>query len=561
MDRKFLAGIAGLALILSIHPSAIAATVPLRDFDPLTLAAYVDFRFSSAVPPSVIRAVLAGEGFSQRDLDLIMATGPPLERPPTASGGPGITNVKQISRDPLSCPGTDPNCELDTEAEPSIAVNPQSTGNIVAVFQQGRYNNGGAVDNGWATSFDDGKKWPYRGSAPGLTVGVTGTPSSGHGAPFERASDPAVSFDTKNKSVLLNSAAVSVRGCAIYCDSAVTVNVSHDNGRTFGPPVVVQEDIGDPNSATGAWNFNDKNWITTDNFPSSPYYGRSYAVWDQVQCKDPSCTGEAQPVMLKYSDDGGKSWSSLIQATNQQPFQSHLEIGVQPVVLPNGDVVIVFADAAAGVFTFFGQFQAIRSTNGGRTWSLPVTIAPANPFAEEANGLRAPNVPMAAVDTSGTLYVAFQDQGPTATGRNDIWLTSSSDEGQHWSPPVNATLDEIGLDHFSPAIAAVGGTVHLVYRSHSPASVKADPKVDTAYRALRGGITVRGPATLGPPSDVSVGAFTTTAGQNFAFLGDYDGMVASSLSAHPVWDQAQAFSDQHDNPTHTHQRTFSARIQ
>ena len=550
--RRLLVFATTAALLLSIHPQELAGAGALHDFNAGTLASYVSLRFSSAVPPNVIRKVLEGEGFSQANLDLITASNSSVGRPSTDVGPPGVSSVQQISRDTLACPSSDPTpCELDTEAEPHVAVNPRAPGNLVAVFQQGRYRNGGAVDTGWATSFDGGKTWPYKGSLPGLTVGVSPRPTAGPGAPFARASDPVVAYDSKHKNVLANDVAVADSGCAVFCDSAVTVNISNNQGQTFGGPIVLHEDVSDPNQTPIL--FNDKNWIAADNTPTSPFYGRTYVVWDQVRCADVNCAVTSQPVVLRTSDDGGKTWSGLIQATDEQPAVVHSEIGVQPLVLPNGHIVIVYGDVQAGAFTFLGSYQAIRSTDGGRTWSQPVLITAADPFLEESAGLRAPNLPMAAVDGS-TIYVAFQDERFVG-GRNDILLTSSTNEGQSWSSPVNATPLEGTIDHFTPAIAATGGKVQLTYRTRLPGNVNVSPFVDAVYRT-----TTSAPVVLAT-SDAGVAALTTVAGAPLKFFGDYAGIAASSISAHPVLDQAQTFPDQQANPTNTHQRTFSARIQ
>lgn len=543
---------------------ALAAPAPAaevrHDFDPATLASYLSLRFSSAVPPTVIQHVLAAEGFSQRDLDLVAAS-------PSTSGGspaaaaaasaaaldPSVSFAQPISQDTLPCPSSDPTpCELDTQIEPDIAVNPANANNLVGVFQQGRFQDGASVDPGWATSFDGGQTWPFHGDAPKLTVAVGGR--------FARASDPAVAFDRKHKAVLLNTIAVVVKGCAIFCDSALVVNPSSNGGRTFGSPVVLHEDSSDPNGTTFV--FNDKNWIVTDNNPGSPHYGRTYVVWDQVRCDEPTCTVVRQPVVLRYSDDGGKTWSPLIQATaDEQPGSAHQRVGVQPVVEPNGHVVISYADAAPSAFTFEGTYKAIRSTDGGNTWSAPRLIDGADPAPEEANSLRAPNIPAMVGDGAGKLYLVFQDQrfGP---GRNDVVLETSTDEGQSWSPAVNATPGELGLDHFTPAVAVAGGQVHLTYRTHTPTNVNADPAVHAVYRALTtAGAPSGAPLELYAPSDASVAAFSTLAGQRLRFFGDYAGIAASPTAAHPIWDQAQNFAGQAANPTNTHQRSFSALVQ
>jgi hypothetical protein len=557
--------------------AAGSAQAPRHDFDRDTLASYLSLRFSSAVPPAVIERVLATEGFSQDDLALVRQAAAaarsysaPVEATsgasPTASGaGRHVHPARQISRDRLDCPNSDPECELDTEAEPDIGVDPTNPRNLVGTFQQGRYPGGGAVNVGWSASFNGGMTWPAKGSMPGLTVAVSDASTAGPGAPFERASDPVVSFDRKHDRVYINTLSVSESGCAVYCDSALTVNISRNGGRSFNRPVIAHEDVEDPDSPQFA--FNDKNWIVTDNHPHSPYYGRTYIAWDQVRCGEPSCSFIEQPVMLVYSNNGGRIWrprgegNEPIQVTHAQPAQSHQEVGVQPVVLPNGHLVIVYADATAGAYTFVGDYAAVRSKDGGRHWSSPHMIDTANPYAEEGGSLRAPNVPSATV-AGGRIYVAFQDQRFTP-GRNDILLTSSKDEGRTWSTPVNVTPGESDLDHFTPDIAAQDGVIHLTYRTREPGNLNSSPQVNTMYRSLRhGGKKPGRPIQLGRTSDSDVAAFTEVAGSApLKFFGDYAGIAAgSSGPSHPIWGHAHTFKNQRDNPTDTHQRSYSSRV-
>ncbi|HYX89869.1 MAG TPA: hypothetical protein VE753_10910 [Gaiellaceae bacterium] len=59
----------------------------------------------------------------------------------------------------------------------------------------------------------------------------------------------------------------------------------------------------------------------------------------------------SQPVLVSYSDDGGESWRGPIQATDEQPDRCTARSACSPLVLPNGDVVIVYADAQPGALT------------------------------------------------------------------------------------------------------------------------------------------------------------------------------------------------------------------
>jgi hypothetical protein len=393
-------------------------------------------------------------------------------------------------------------------------------------------------------------------------VGVSAKRSTGKGVPFERASDPVVAFDRKHHRVFLQGIGVSIHGCAIYCDSAVTLNISRNNGRKFGRPVIINENVVANDNASPAF-FNDKNWIAVDNHPTSPHFGRAYAVWDQLRCPDNGCNVAPveQPVMISHSDDGGRTWSKPLEAINEKPGAVHQEVGALPVVMRNGHVVIVYPDVNAGVYTFEADLKAIRSTDGGRHWSAPFQIARQDPFAEEGNALRAPNVPSVDVGKDGTIWVAWQDQ-QFSQGRNDIVLTRSRDEGRTWSGIMNATPNEEGRDHFTPGIALAGGKIHLTYRTHAPTSLEADPMVKAVYRAIRRGKTIAGPIPLNKSSDANHAAFVTISASptKFRFFGDYAAIDATARVAHPIWAQARAFKHARPNPDDTHQRAFSARV-
>jgi hypothetical protein len=501
---------------------------------------------------------------------LLLLAGTPSALP-VAAAPQQVYDAQQISQDTLACPATDATaCELDTQVEPHIAVNPDDPNNIVGVFQQGRYKNGGSVDPGFATSFDDGRTWPARGSAPGLTVSVAPRTSPGPHVPFERGSDPVAAFDRKHQVVFLQTIAVSIAGCSVYCDSAVMVNVSSDKGRTFAPPVVIEENNDDPSPANFLnWTFNDKNWMVVDNTPTSPHYGRAYSVWDQALCVEPSCTQTANRVVVKVSDDGGATWSPKTVSTpnisaQEQPNFLHEPVGTQPIVLPNGDIVVLYQDAQVGLYTFYGTMHVIRSSDGGATWSTPKQVDTLTPVPLETAGLRAPDIVSA--DTDGkTIFAVWQD-GRNSVGMvsNDILMSRSADGGNTWSTSVDLTPGEATLDHFTPAIAAMGGKVYLTYRTRMPGNVFAGSpfnSVDAVYRVVDGatGATTAGPGSLySTPTNTDFAAYTTQGA--FKFLGDYAAIAVSPQSAHAIWCQAQNFAGAATNPDNTHIRAFSARV-
>src|SRR5207244_5258244 len=74
----------------------------------------------------------------------------------------------------------------------------------------------------------------------------------------------------------------------------------------------------------------DKSWIVCDNWNASPYYGRCYAVWDDV--------AQGDLIRMSTSSNGG-----LTSGAAKTTADSAHGLGGQPVVRRNG-VVVVPAD-------------------------------------------------------------------------------------------------------------------------------------------------------------------------------------------------------------------------
>src|SRR6476661_6048447 len=75
----------------------------------------------------------------------------------------------------------------NTEVEPFVAANPATAGNLIAVWQQDRWSNGGAHALMAAASFNGGTTWGSQTALP-FTMCTLG------GLSYERASDPWVSI-------------------------------------------------------------------------------------------------------------------------------------------------------------------------------------------------------------------------------------------------------------------------------------------------------------------------------------------------------------------------------
>jgi len=325
--------------------------------------------------------------------------------------------VQVISTDPL----TNTPSQHQTEVEPDTFAHGST---IVSTFQVGRIYSGGAGAIGWAQSTDGGANWSH-GILPGLTKAapVPGT--------FDRASDPVVAFDAKHGVWLATSLAM-VGGNG----SAVAVNRSSD-GATWGNAIVAA------NKGLGL----DKDWTVCDNTPTSPCYGNCYIEYDD--------NGSGDLIYNSTSSDGGLTWS-----TPKTTADSARGLGGQPVVQPNGTVIVPSANASAT------GLIAYRSTNGGGTWSASVQVTPIQHHHVHA-GIRISKLPSAEIDGAGTVYLSWEDcRFRAGCKSNDILIATSSD-GVTWSSANRVPIDPTTstADHFIPGIgvdpSTSGATAHI----------------------------------------------------------------------------------------------------
>src|SRR5205085_3353424 len=90
------------------------------------------------------------------------------------------------------------------------------------------------------------------------------------------------------------------------------------------------------------------------------------------------------------------------------------------------------------------QIQAVRSKDGGRTFSAPATVAQVE--AEEVRGIRAPTLPAAAADAGGTIYAVWGDCRLRDDCSDDDMVVSHSRDGLAWTPPERVPLVDPASD-------------------------------------------------------------------------------------------------------------------
>ena len=137
--------------------------------------------------------------------------------------------------------------------EPDIEVDPTAPDHMIASS-----NDYGTCCDEIYTTFDSGATW--------ANINIS------RENPAVTGSDPVTAIDRKHGTAIHSSLNFNFNlGRGETCRGDVVVSVSTDGGIRWLRPVIVDTGIGCDTSNTQL--FNDKEWIVTDNNPSSPFYG------------------------------------------------------------------------------------------------------------------------------------------------------------------------------------------------------------------------------------------------------------------------------------------------
>ena len=346
----------------------------------------------------------------------------------------------------VGCNGIGRNGTLyaSAEVEPSVAVNPQDATNLIGVWQQDRWSNGGARGLLTGVSFDGGRTWSTKSAAFSRCTGGT----ADNGGDYDRASDPWVTFAPDGTAYQI-AIVFNGENFTAGAVNAVLVSRTIDRGLTWSNPVTLIRD--------GSDFFNDKESITADSTDAR----YAYAVWDRL-----SAAGSG-PTWLARTMDGGKTWEAA--RLIYDPGPGNQTINNQIVVLPDGALVNFFTrinNAVNG--TASTSLVIIRSQDKGLTWSAPIVIA-----ALQALGTRDPDagtpirdgatLGSIAAGRNGTLAVAWQDSRFSAGARDGIAFSRSTDGGLTWSAPVRVNSVPTA-QAFIPAVnVRSDGTIGVTY--------------------------------------------------------------------------------------------------
>ncbi|MGC3026033.1 sialidase family protein [Burkholderia sp. DN3021] len=417
---------------------------------------------------------------------------------------------------------------VNAEVEPWLSVNPANPTNMIGVWQQDRWSNGGAHGLVAGYTFDGGATWarttqPFSACAPG-------------GLTYERASDPWVSFGPDGTAY-----SVSISFNQSNNSNAVASSVSTDGGQTWSSPAVLIAD----NEPTTQF-FNDKESVTANPVKA----GTAYAVWDRLELPNgnPYANLHTQafrgPTLFSKTTDGGKTWSKakvIVHVPSRQQT-----IGNQIVVDPRSGTLYDFFNLIQPPFSkAAGKVAFIKSTDDGATWTKPQVIA-----GLQTVGVTDPNtgepvrtgdiIPEPAIDpASGQLYVVWQDSRFNGGKYDEIALSTSTDGGASWSAPLQVNTPT-GRPAFNPSVRVdnTGAVMvtHYDFRDLLAGNTTTLPTGFWRKISHDGGASFGDERRVGGPFDMKLAPIA----EGF-FIGDYQGLdVRPSSSFHPFFVQTNS---------------------
>src|SRR5215831_3121967 len=302
-----------------------------------------------------------------------------------------------------------------------------------------------------------------------------------------------------------------------FSGSGIMVFRSDDNGATWAAPV---------QGAPGKSGFQDKEWITVDNFAGN---GNVYLVARDF--------GVGNGIYFFRSTDNG--------ATFGPSGGTLITPGAQ------GAFVAVGPDHSVYAFWYAGPtLQMRKSTDQGLTFGAPVTVASGLVGGPNGDlgltgirqgtatpaGFRSNEFPHAAVNpVNGNIYVTFANN-PPGVDKADVFVVQSTDGGATWGGPVRVNDDATTTDQWQPTLAVTpdGANLGVFYYSR-----QEDP-ANNLFKFYGRIARVSGPTLTFTPSfaisDVaSLPEFGRDVVVNPTYMGDYDMAVATSGAFHVAW--------------------------
>ena len=347
----------------------------------------VNFRVANSQQGGLHDSLRSHDVFNDYNSNLVIP--PYIFYPPTNDNPLVFPNVNISNNSPAP------------QNEPSVAISKKNPNRVVAAWRDFRINYNPAYRRvGYSYSTNGGTTW-----APSQLLDSTLL-----GGGLLRNSDASVTSDTAGNFYITTIALDNTNG-----NGTLAIYKSTDGGVTFPIAQILAQGSGE-----------DKEMITTDFTPGSPYRNNLYISWSRLNLN--------ADIKLTRSTNGGLTWSptSVNVSTTSTNGQ-----GSDPAVGINGDVYVVWAS-----YSYNTQYFN-KSTDGGQTFGTPQVISTGTAATIPWSQSGPTTFPSIACDISGGprngyVYVTWCD------GRNgdaDVFLARSTNRGSTWSSPIRVNND------------------------------------------------------------------------------------------------------------------------
>lgn len=316
-----------------------------------------------------------------------------------------------------------------SQIEPSIAINPNNTDQIVA----------GSVLNDFYYSNDGGASWSSE--SMNSEFGVWG--------------DPVLMFDTTNTVYYFHLASYRKTSHLdrIICQKAQISESGELSASDFD-----EGTFPEPNGTK----VQDKQWTVLNN-----EINEIYMTWTQFDEYDSDAPQDSSIIVFSKSSDQGETWSSpkriSFYAGDCLDDDNTVE-GAVPALGPNGEIYVTWTGPKGLVMQM--------SLDGGDTWlDKEVILEPqyggwalSIPGIYRANGLPILKSDLSDGPNRGTLYLNWCDQ-QNGEDDTDVWIMKSTDGGETWSERIRVNQDDSKRHQFFTwmDIDQSNGNLYFVY--------------------------------------------------------------------------------------------------
>ena len=374
--------------------------------------------------------------------------------------------------------------------EPSICINSTDPNNIVA----------GAILDKVYVSNDGGQTWSI--NRLGSSYGVYG--------------DPVVRAD--------------------YNGNFYYAHLSNPKGKAYSDPEFLDRIVIQKSTDKGqTWNDGsftlprtpkdqDKQWLAID-----PNDNTIYVTWTEFDLYNSKDENDHSRILFSKSTDEGESWTSPLAISQYEGNcldDDQTTEGAVPCVGANGEIYVAWS--------YDNKIYFDRSFDKGKTWmdkDKVVADQPGGwtfniPGISRCNGMPVTQVDRSNCPNKGNIYVNWGDQR-NGEEDTDIWIATSSDNGNKWSKPIRVNNDLPGKHQFLSwmDVDQSTGNIYIVYydrRHHDDATTD----VYLAY------------SENGAKSFTNIKINSESFKPNsLLFFGDYNDISAHNGRVRPIWTQ------------------------